>query len=125
MKRVKIPKGDERVRPRGIPTVSDRIAQMVVKHVLEPEMERVFHPDSYGYRPGKSAHQALAKTRQRYWSHAWVQDLDIKGFFDNIEHSVMMRALRRHTQERWVLLCVERWLKAEVELPDGRREARH
>lgn len=97
---------------------------MVVKQVLEPEMERVFHPDSYGYRPGKSAHQALAQTRQRCWSHDWALDLDIKGFFDNIDHSLMMTALRRHTQEPWVLLYVERWLKAEVELPDGKREMR-
>ena len=124
VKRVEIPKEGGGIRPLGVPTVADRVAQMVVKQVLEPELERHFHPDSYGYRPGKSAHQAIGQARKRCWDNDWVLDLDIKGFFDNIEHSRMLKALRQHTRERWILLYVERWLQAEVEMPDGRREAR-
>ncbi len=124
VKRVEIPKEGGGIRPLGVPTVADRVAQMVVKQVLEPELERHFHPDSYGYRPGKSAHQAIGQARKRCWHNDWVLDLDIKGFFDNIDHSLMLKALRRHTRERWILLYVERWLEAEVEMPDGRREAR-
>ncbi len=124
VKRVEIPKEGGGIRPLGVPTVADRVAQMVVKQVLEPELERHFHPDSYGYRPGKSAHQAIGQARKRCWHNDWVLDLDIKGFFDNIDHSLMLKALRRHTRERWILLYVERWLRAEVEMPDGRREAR-
>ncbi len=124
VKRVEIPKEGGGVRPLGVPTVADRVAQMVVKQALEPELEGHFHPDSYGYRPGKSAHQAIGQARKRCWRNDWVLDLDIKGFFDNIDHSLLLKALRRHTRERWILLYVERWLQAEVEMPDGKREAR-
>ena len=124
VKRVEIPKQGGGIRPLGVPTVADRVAQMVVKQALEPELEGHFHPDSYGYRPGKSAHQAIGQARQRCWRNDWALDLDIKGFFDNIEHSLLLKALRHHTDERWILLYVERWLQAEVEMPDGTREAR-
>lgn len=122
---VEIPKGTGgATRPLGIPTVSDRIAQMVVKLVVEPEVEPHFHPDSYGYRPGKSALDAVGVTRKRCWRQDWVIDLDIKGFFDNLDHELVLRAVRHHIRTPWILLYVERWLKAPVEREDGSREER-
>ena len=103
-----------------VPTVSDRIAQMVVKRCLEPILEPVFHMDSYGYRPRKSAHDALAVARRRCWSHDWVLDLDIKSFFDEIDWSLLMKAVRRHTDCKWVLLYLQRWLEAPVREASGR-----
>jgi RNA-directed DNA polymerase len=122
---VEIPKGNTgATRPLGIPTVSDRIAQTVVKVYLEPQVEPYFHPDSYGYRPGKSALDAVGTTRQRCWRQDWLIDLDIKGFFDNLDHNLVLRAVRHHTQSRWILLYVERWLKAPVQREDGSLEER-
>ena len=123
--RVEIPKSGGGVRPLGIPTVTDRIAQMVVKLHIEPELEKHFHPSSYGYRPGKSAHQALRAAKQRCGRRAWVLDMDIKGFFDAIDHDLLMRAVKRHVKEPWQLLYIQRWLEVPVQYPDGRKESRH
>jgi len=125
VKRVNIEKRGGGFRPLGIPTVSDRIAQAVVKGYLEPELEKHFHPDSYGYRPGKSsALDAVGVARERCWRYAWVLDLDIKSYFDTISHELLLRAVRKHTDCPWVLLYIERWLKAPVQLEDGTLEPR-
>lgn len=114
-----IPKGNGGMRPLGIPTVADRIAQTVAKMYLELIVEPKFHADSYGYRPGKSALDAVATARKRCWRADWVIDLDIVGFFDNLDHNLVMRAVRHHTDNPWLLLYIERWLKAPLQRPDG------
>ena len=119
-----IPKKQGGLRPLGIPTVSDRIAQGVVKDYLEPMMENIFQPSSFGYRPGKSAHDALTQCRENCIKYGWVVDVDIKGFFDNINHDMLMQLLGHHTKEKFVLLYAERWLKAGVEQEDGSIVAR-
>ena len=108
----------------GVPCVVDRIAQTVVKLTFEPTLERIFLPDSYGYRPNKSAHDAIGVTRRRCWHYDWVLEFDIKGLFDNIRHDLLMKAVQRHTQCRWVLLYIERWLVAPMVMPDGTLKAR-
>ena len=119
VKRVEIEKADGSKRPLGIPTVADRIAQMTVKLMIEPDLDAQFHPDSFGYRPGKSAHQALTQARSRCYQRAWVLDLDIKGFFDNLDHSLLNKALDLHVNEPWQRLYIQRWLNAPVRHRDG------
>ena len=124
VKRVQIDKRDGGKRFLGIPTVSDRIAQAVVKGYLEPELERHFHPDSYGYRHGKSALEAVGVARKRCWRYDWVLHLDIRAFFDSMPHELLLKAVRKHTDCAWVLLYIERWLKAPVQVEDGTLEPR-
>ena len=119
VKAVPIPKKSGGERILGIPSVSDRIAQMVVKLTFEPCVEPIFLPDSYGYRPNKSALDAVGVTRTRCWKYDFVLEFDIKGLFDNIDHDLMMKAVRKHTDNKWVLLYIERWLKAPMQSPDG------
>lgn len=119
VKAVAIPKKNGGQRILGVPTIADRIAQTVVKIVFEPSVEKVFLNDSYGYRPNKSALDAVGVTRQRCWKYDWVLEFDIKGMFDNIDHELLMKAVRKHTDIKWVILYIERWLKAPMQMPDG------
>jgi len=117
---VPIPKKTGGQRILGVPTVSDRIAQMVVKRLIEPELDQIFRPNSYGYRPGKSALDAVGVTRQRCWKYDWVLEFDIKGLFDNISHDLLLKAVHKHVKCKWALLYIERWLTAPLE-QDGQR----
>jgi RNA-directed DNA polymerase len=119
VKTVRIPKKGGGDRGLNIPAVSDRVAQMVAKLYFEPVVEPYFHQDSYGYRPERSAHQAIAVTRQRCWRYDWILEFDIRGLFDNIDHNLLMKAVRKHTDNEWLLLYVERWLKSPIQLEDG------
>lgn len=121
---VPIPKKSGGMRILGVPTVADRVAQTVVKMVLEPMLEPVFDRDSFGYRPGRSALDAVALVRRRSWEYDWVVEFD-KGLFDNIDHELLMRAVRKHCNVPWVLLYVERWLKAPIAMEDGWQLARN
>jgi len=119
VKAVEIPKKSGGQRILGVPTVADRVAQMVTKIYFEHQVEPIFHLDSYGYRPKKSAIDALTVTRQRCWKYDWVLEFDIKGLFDNIDHELLMKAVRKHTSIPWVILYIGRWLKAPFQMPDG------
>jgi RNA-directed DNA polymerase len=117
---VEIPKDHgEGVRLLGVPNTADRVAQTAAAMLLEKELEPVFHRDSYGYRPGRSAHDALAVCRRRCWTQDWILDLDIRAFFDSVPHSLLLKAVAHHTSERWVLLYISRWLTAPMQMPDG------
>jgi RNA-directed DNA polymerase len=121
---VPIPKADGGIRVLGVATVADRIAQTVVAARLEAKVEPMFHPDSYGYRPGRSALDAVAVTRARCWRKDWVLDLDIKSFFDSVDHDLLLKAVEANTDDVWVVLYIKRWLKAPLEHPDGTLQVR-
>ncbi len=124
VKQVEIPKKAGGVRKLGVPTVADRVGQTVVKLLIEPLLDPLFHPDSYGYRAGRSAKQAIAVTRKRCWQYDWLVELDIKAAFDEIDHGLLMKAVRAHIKDDWILLYIERWLTAPFETADGMRQPR-
>lgn len=119
VKEVEIPKKDGKIRKLGIPTIGDRVAQMVVKEYLEPRFEQIFSPHSYGYRPNRNAHQALESVRANCKKTDWVIDLDIKGFFDNIDHDKLLLAVEKHVSEKWCLIYIKRWLQMSVLTKSG------
>ena len=118
---VDIPKKSGGVRTLGIPTVSDRIAQMVAKLFVEEDFENIFLEDSYAYRKGKSAHDAIKVTQERCWKNDWVIEFDIKGLFDNISHALLLKAVRKHVSSNWAILYIERWLKAGMINSNGNK----
>lgn len=119
VKAVPITKKNGGMRILGIPTIGDRIAQMVAKDAIEPKIGPIFHKDSYGYRPGKSAIEAIGVVRERCWRYNWVLEFDIRGLFDNIDHNLLMKAVRCHVKEDWALLYIERWLTAPMQMNNG------
>ncbi len=119
VKEVEIKKRDGGIRKLGIPTLLDRIAQQVVRSYLEPKLDPLFHNDSYAYRKGKSAHQAIETATNRIWTHDWVLKIDIRKFFDTLDHDLLIKALRHYCPDKWVLMYVERWLKAGVMTREG------
>jgi RNA-directed DNA polymerase len=123
---VEIPKHGGGTRILGVPTVADRVAQTVAALALQPRTESIFHRDSYGYRPWRGALDAVAKCRERCWKKDWVIDLDVRKFFDSVDHDLMVKAVEANItpEQRWVVLYVKRWLKAPVLMPDGRLAAR-
>lgn len=125
VKEVEIPKGEGKMRKLGIPTVGDRVAQTVIKEYLEPRLEAIFSPSSYGYRPNRNCHQALAQVRQNCWKTDWVIDLDIKGFFDNIDHELLMLSIEKHVPEKWVKMYIRRWLEMPIVTAKGETKHRN
>lgn len=117
---VEIPKKSGKKRLLGIPTIEDRVAQMVVRNRFEPKVEPFFHENSYGYRPNRSALDAIRVTRERCWKYEWVLELDIVGLFDNIDHDLLLKAVKHHTDEKWEVLYIERFLKADMRMPNGK-----
>ena len=121
---VEIPKDDGRKRKLGIPTVNDRVAQQVLKNYLEQRFEAEFSPQSYGYRPLKSAHQAVEQVRRNVRHYHWVIDMDISGYFDNMSHDLLQRAIERHVQEKWAKMYITRWLQSPIEDRKGNKRSR-